>query len=711
MQIGVQYYRPPFPEEQYWREDLKKVKTAGFNTLQLWILWGWVEARPGTYDFSDYDRLVALADEAGLKVVLSAIAEVQPLWIQREIPGSEMINHLGQKVVSTNRNECHFGISPGGCFDHPQVWERMQAFFRAVAGRYKSAPNLFGWDAWNELRWNVHAQGLVCFCAHTLKYFRAWLAQRHGGLDGLNRAWQRRYVAWDDVAPGWATNRPFTEAMAFQHFLTERANGHARRRYATLKAVDALHPITMHGGAPSMYYCGSEYDGQIVTPLDRCNDWALAGCLDGIGCSSFPKWERLDWVDFAARMEIIRSAAGNKRLWLSELQGGRAGHGFSRQEAVRAVEQQHWLWNGIAAGAEAILFWCWKDEVFTTEAAGFGVSGFDGYAAERLAAFQATARVLEKHKDVFDKYRPDRPAIGIYFSPQSEYLHWCHDKNAAIYRDAVLGYGKALLRRNIPFEMIEEEHLDELQRLQVLFLPRALVLDDQPAERLLDYVRGGGTLVFESECGAFDSRGIYRYPANRFLNKVGIRETGRRAIPAEMIRFQAVVGRRRWRLLGAQWVTPFEGAGIRKWSGYGKDILAGEFAAGKGRIILLGTYLGGAYYQKQPSDLEDFLKMICARAGWQAEAEVGGRQPGDFYLRAGASAGQRVFFIFGAPAAGKATLKIPWKTAPAGGLQDLVSGKVIKGAALKNKSAAIFKLKVPPERFCALLARDSGDSR
>ncbi len=76
------------------------------------------------------------------------IAEVQPHWIHRLIPGSELVNQFGHKVVSTNRNECHFGLSPGGCTDHPEVWSRMQEFFRAVVGRYKDAPNL-GWDVWN----------------------------------------------------------------------------------------------------------------------------------------------------------------------------------------------------------------------------------------------------------------------------------------------------------------------------------------------------------------------------------------------------------------------------------------------------------------------------------------------------------------------------------------------------------------------------------
>jgi len=164
MHLGAQYYRAPFPESRYWEEDLRRMRDAGLNTVQLWLLWAWIEATPSQYVFDDYDRLLELTAHNGLGVVLSTIAEIQPYWIHREVPGSEMVNHLGHRVISQNRNECHFGLTPGGCTDHPGVWERMAAFFNSVVTRYRDLPNLRGWDCWNETRWNVDADGIVCYC-------------------------------------------------------------------------------------------------------------------------------------------------------------------------------------------------------------------------------------------------------------------------------------------------------------------------------------------------------------------------------------------------------------------------------------------------------------------------------------------------------------------------------------------------------------------
>ena len=272
MNLGVQYYRAPFPEEKYWKSDFARIKDSGLNTVQLWVLWAWVESKPGHFCFDDYDRLVELADKNDLGVILSTIAEIQPYWIHREVPGSEMIDNMGIKVVSSNRGECHFGLTPGGCTDHPGVWERMQVFLRKVTEQYRGAKNLRGWDAWNELRWNVNADSLVCFCDYTINAFHRWLEQKYGSLDELNKIWKRRYGSFEEILPGKLPDRPYTEMMAFEHFITWRANQHGKKRYDLIKSLDPDKPVTVHAATPSPLMGGWGNDHAI----NRGNDWFYA---------------------------------------------------------------------------------------------------------------------------------------------------------------------------------------------------------------------------------------------------------------------------------------------------------------------------------------------------------------------------------------------------------------------------------------------------
>ena len=269
-------------------------------------------------------------------------------------------------MISSNRDEIHFGITPGGCFDHPGVWERMAEFLRQTVTRYRGAPNLVGWDAWNELRWNVQADGLVCYCPHTLAAYREWLSQNYGGLDGLNAAWLRRYGDWDEVHARQAARPALHRHDGLASTSSPGApTGTASSATTLIKALDPAHPVTVHAGCAQPAARGPAE--RFFYALDRGNDWFYADELDGVGCSSFPNWEGIDDADFGMRVEFVRSAARGKQVWLSEVQGGRSAVGFTAYQPVDAHSQQRWVWNGIACGADTILFWCWRDEVFGRE--------------------------------------------------------------------------------------------------------------------------------------------------------------------------------------------------------------------------------------------------------------------------------------------------------------------------------------------------------
>ena len=621
--LGTQYYRPPFPRADHWESDLAAMKAAGLNTVQLWLVWGWIESTPGTYDYSDYDQIVEIAGRNGLRVVLSTIAAVHPYWIHREEPGSEMVTNMGARVISTNRREIHYGVTPGGCIDHPGVAARMRAFLEQTAGHYSGVTHVSGWDVWNELRWNVHSDGLVCYCEHTVGAFHSWLQRRYGDLDALNRAWERRYRAWDEVLPGKRPGRVYTEMMAFQEYLMHRSVEHAKWRYRIVKQIDPGKPVTVHGGKPTVLYGSDAYDGENPsTALHRGNDWGFAEEIDGVGTSSFPVWEHIDHADFMARIDFVRAAAesNGKSLWLSELQGGRSADGFNPQQAVTAAAQQRWVWSGIAAGADTVLFWCWRDEIFGRESGGFGITGSDGRAEERVEALQRTGAALVQHDPIFSAYRLPPARVGIWFSPRTYFHNWCEDGNAARPMRAIQGIARALLRASIPYTVVEEEHVQALSDLSVLFVPRGIVVEPGAADALSAFVEGGGTLVTESEAGAFGANGIYRYQEERFLQtKFGITEVGRRPLPADVVPISQ--GGVTHFLPAAQWATPFTNGALSQ-----------EVTCGAGRVIAVGLFSAEAYYlgacegddryAAATGEYERFVSGVVESAGVERAARI-----------------------------------------------------------------------------------------
>lgn len=702
MNLGVQYYRPPFPSRKHWVSDFRRIRDSGLNTVQLWVIWAWVEAKPGEFNFDDYDRLVELAEANGLGIVLSTIAEVQPHWIHKAAPGSEMITSMGQKVISSNRCECHFGITPGGCTDHPIVWERMAGFLETTVKRYRSARALRGWDAWNELRWNVQADGLVCFCPHTLQAFRNWLDKKYGGLTGLNKTWLRRYSDWDEVMPGKAPDRPYTEMMAWEHFITWRSNQHGKARTELMKALDPRRPVTVHSGTPSAISSGDPNH----YPLERGNDWAFADEMDGVGCSSFPKWSALDDVDFGIRIECVKSAARDKLVWLSEVQGGRAGVNFKTHLPVDAISQQRWIWNGKACGADTILFWCWRDEVFGRESAGFGLIGRDGLAEERLAAMRITGKIMRKHHALLNAYRPAQPEVGVLFSPQAYYLAWAAEGLADRIRAGLWGYARSLTRSSIPYQMVEEEHLDALKGIHALFAPRCIVAAPETEAKIEAFVRNGGTLICESEFAAFTQQGIYREPNERFLARLtGAKEIGRRNL-MEDGRLEMRLNKSAFNLPADQWLTPM--TKTRKhgviWARNKEGILAQECPVGKGRVIMIGAYLGNSYMDTREPDFERFLETVTRQAGCRPAIEVVEPQPAQekfLYIKAGKSGRRNMLFVFYPEGITETRLRIKQGFFHNNSATDIITGKRVK--ATKENNRLFYPLQASPLGMNALV--------
>ena len=702
MNVGVQYYRPPFPEEKYWEKDIAQIKQSGLNTVQLWVLWAWVEPKPDQFIFDDYDCLVKLAGKNGLGVILSAIAEIQPYWIHREVPGSEMVDHMGHKVISSNRHECHFGLTPGGCTDKPGVWEHMKHFFTEVVSRYRSAPNLRGWDAWNELRWNVQADGFVCYCDYTLKAFRQWLSSKYGGLEELNKTWKRRYGSFDEIMPGRLPDKnAYTEMMAFERFLTWRANQHAKARYGVMKALDPKHPITVHGESPSVLWPGSmeRFDHAV----NRGNDWFFADDLDGVGCSNFPRWFNSDDADFAMRVEFVKSASHDKLVWLSEVQGGRSTVGFKIYPDVDALSQQRWVWNGIACGADTILFWCWRDEVFGRESGGFGISGSDGLAEERLAAMKVTGKLIKDYSNLIAKYKPTKPEVGVFFSPQSYYLNWAQEGSAFRTMRGLLGYARSLARQSIPFLVVEEEHLDAMSDLKALFLPRTIVSSEAVEEALAQFVKKGGTLICESECGAFSPEGIYRYPEDRFMARLsGISEVGRRHIKSD--RITATIDSQELSLGVTQWLTPWQKDKGTVLAENEDGALIVEVPVGKGRMVLCGSYFGDPYLGSWTADFERFVELTIRRSGWKPEVEVASPKPDKdsfVYVKWGESAGKKIVFVFFPPKQDSVHFRFKQGFFASKKVIDIVSGRKIIIQTTETGQECTFN--APDWRFSVLV--------
>lgn len=493
--FGAQYYRPPNPPKQDWDRDLEMMHELGLNTVKYWACWSWISGRKGAPDYSDLDELMGLAAKHQLRVVINIILENAPYWLERGHPEARYRDSDGRAVQLTAAINTPGGGWPGLCFDNLAVQESGLAFLKEIVRRYAQHPALAVWDVWNEPHleptW-YYPDRLFCYCDASVASFAAWLRHRYGSLDELNHAWARRYSQWSEVESPRAFET-YPDFIDWRTFWLENLTKWLQWKLDAVRAIDREHPVMTH-------VASSAYQGTLVTNI--WDEWLLSRPVDMFGTSSFPGWLMAD--DPALHLfhlEATRDAAAGKPFWQSELQGGRGrreGRTSTSHPDPAAISR--WIWTVMAVGAKGCLFWQWRPEMLGPESPGYGLCTPAGEPTERTAAARDMARLLDAFPELVTS-RPVPPKAGLLLSRHTALLTCAADRNMDLYATALRGAYRAFHDQNVPLTFLHEDQLSDArvpEGIEYLYWPMPLMADRSLAVALIDFVRGGGTLVAEA---------------------------------------------------------------------------------------------------------------------------------------------------------------------------------------------------------------------
>lgn len=98
---GSMHYFRIMPE--YWEDRLRKLKAAGFNTVETYVCWNMHEPRKGEFDFTgrfDIRRFIKTAQEVGLYAIVRPGPYICAEW---DFGGTARMAAQGQKHASALR--------------------------------------------------------------------------------------------------------------------------------------------------------------------------------------------------------------------------------------------------------------------------------------------------------------------------------------------------------------------------------------------------------------------------------------------------------------------------------------------------------------------------------------------------------------------------------------------------------------------------------
>lgn len=625
---GAVYFRKSNPPEADWERDHRTAAQIGMNMFRHWVMWSGVEVAPGKYDWRDYDRMLDLEAQNGIKTVLAEMVTAAPEWAFRMYPEARFEAQDGYKGVPEYSGSSATGGFPGLCLDNPAVRAHAETFLKALATRYKNHPAMYGYDIWNEgntsggagvyfqTASSAHIPNehrgtgvgrMYCYCPASIAEFRKWLQRKYGSVEAVAKAWRRySFSDWKDVEPS-RTGGPYPDWLDWVEFREDRAHELLRWRKEVIRSVDQKNKITMHGLAYAIE----------LLPTSSANDWRAAAEVDSYGLTWVNARKGNEpWKQFHA-VDLVRGASRGKPFWHAEMQGGplwMASEVLNRplDDARKPDEKDLRVWNMVSfsAGVTGVLYLRYRPLLDGPLFGAFGPFAMDGSATPRSDMAGKLAKWTNANPDVW-KSRPVKGDIAIVFVPESERFNFAQQGNTSNYAESARGAYEAFFDSNVQPDWV---HIDNISEYPAIYLPYPVMLTQKSASKLREYVQNGGTLIGEGLPGYFgDGAHAGATQPNLGLQEVfGAAEADVDFTPDLLENLTLQVG---GHTIGGRYFKqvyrPMTGKAIGWYAD--RTVAAVENTFGKGKTILIGTFPGASYFKKPNAETRDVFQSLLAK--------------------------------------------------------------------------------------------------
>ncbi len=494
--LGVCYYPEHWPET-LWADDFHRMRDMGLDVIRIAeFAWSLFEPEEGRFTFDFFDRVMDLAHEHGLQVILGTPTATPPAWLTHRYP--EVLNVSQTGIVYQHGQRRHY------TYNAPIFQELCTRIADRMAAHYKDHPALLGWQIDNELNCEV----AVFYAAADHIAFRDWLKARYGTLEQLNAAWGA--IVWDQTYTDWEQvhlPRPTPsdspnphQALDQKRFISDSAIAFAALQSRAIRAHDTTHFVTTNG---------------LFGHLD--NHRLTEETLDFFSYDSYPHFSTVMKEDgehplfdrrWGYNLAIIRDIS--PQFCVMEQQSGPGGWvNRIEQPTPRPGQIRLWTYQSIAHGADMVLYFRWRTATVGTEIYWHGINEYHNQPNRRCLEVATVGQevALLSPAVVGTRYQADIAIVKDYDNEWDGGLDTWHGPYE---RQSVAAWYRALQHRHVPVDVTylrPETDLDALKRYRTLIYPHPTILTDTTADLLKAYVKQGGNIVFACRTGYKDAHG------------------------------------------------------------------------------------------------------------------------------------------------------------------------------------------------------------
>lgn len=399
--LGCCYYPEHWPEE-IWVEDARRMADLGLTWVRIGeFAWSRLEPEPGDLRFDWLDRAISVLGSAGLRVVLGTPTATPPRWV--------VDKHPDMLAVDAQGRPRGFGSRRHYCFSHAGYLEECRRITRLLAERYGRNPHVAAWQTDNE--YGCH-DTVLSYSEPARVAFRDWLRAQFpgqgntGDITALNRAWgnvfwSMDYRDFDEIdLPNLTVTEPNpAHALAFRRFSSEQVVQFNRAQVEIIRA---------HSDAPVAHnYMGrvtdfDHFDVGADLDIASWDSYPLGFLEDRVGADADHQraYARQGDPDFQAfHHDLYRAVGKDGRWWVMEQQPGPVNWAPYNPAPLPGMVRL-WTWEAFAHGAEAVLYFRWRQAPFAQEQLHAGLLRPDHAEAPGFHEAAEVARKLAEAPEV-----------------------------------------------------------------------------------------------------------------------------------------------------------------------------------------------------------------------------------------------------------------------------------------------------------------------
>ncbi|KRG15715.1 beta-galactosidase [Virgibacillus soli] len=478
---GVAYYDEYMPYERL-DKDIELMKAANINVVRIAeSTWSTHEPQNGVFDFSSVDRVLEAMHAAGIKVIIGTPTYAVPTWMVKEHP---------VVLAFTSDGPGKYGARQIMDITNPTYLFYAERIIRKLLERTHKHPAVIGYQTDNETK-HYNTAG-----PNVQHLFIKYLKERFN-LDELNEKfglnyWSNRINSWEDFPSviGTINGSLGAEFSKFQrHLVTKFLSWQ----------VSIVNEYKLSGQFVTQNF-DFEWRGYSYGIQPNVDHFQASKPFDITGVDIYhPSQDDLTGIEISFGGDVARSTKQSNYLVLeTEAQAFTNWTPYPGQLRLQAFSH-------LASGANMVSYWHWHSIHNSFETYWKGLLSHDFEPNPVYNEAITVGRDFKRLSPKLVNLKKENQAAILVSNEALTSIDWFkfNLNSSKNYNDIVRLMYDELYRMNVSCDIVSPTS-DDLGKYSILFVPALYSAPDSLLERLNDFVKNGGHIVYTFKSGFTD---------------------------------------------------------------------------------------------------------------------------------------------------------------------------------------------------------------